>query len=69
MPKVVTEIFSTVERIAKEGVTVLLVEQNVFEALEVCHRAYVLQTGRIVMTGTGEELKKSDMVRQAYLGM
>ncbi|MEN6439155.1 MAG: ABC transporter ATP-binding protein [Syntrophobacter sp.] len=69
MPKLVTEIFLTVERIASEGVTVLLVEQNVFEALQVCHRAYVLQTGRIVMEGTGEELSKSDLVRKAYLGM
>jgi branched-chain amino acid transport system ATP-binding protein len=69
MPKVVTEIFSTVERIAKEGVTVLLVEQNVFEALEVCHRAYVLQTGRVVMSGTSEELSRSDLVRKAFLGM
>jgi branched-chain amino acid transport system ATP-binding protein len=69
MPKVVTEIFSTVERIAAEGVTVLLVEQNVFEALQVCHRAYVLQTGRIVMEGTCSELSQSDLVRTAYLGM
>jgi branched-chain amino acid transport system ATP-binding protein len=69
MPKVVTEIFRTVERIAAEGVTVLLVEQNVFEALDVCHRAYVLQTGRIVMEGTGSELSQSDLVRKAYLGM
>jgi branched-chain amino acid transport system ATP-binding protein len=68
-PKLVTEIFRTVDRIAGEGVTVLLVEQNVFEALEVCHRAYVLQTGRIVMEGTGSELLRSDMVRKAYLGM
>lgn len=69
MPKLVTEIFQTVERIAGEGVTVLLVEQNVFEALQVCHRAYVLQTGRIVMEGTGSELSRSDLVRKAYLGM
>ena len=69
MPKLVTEIFSTVERIAGEGVTVLLVEQNVFEALQVCQRAYVLQTGRIVMEGTGSELSQSDLVRKAYLGM
>ena len=47
----------------------LLVEQNVFEALQACHRAYVLQTGRVVMSGTGEELSKSDLVRQAFLGM
>lgn len=69
MPKVVTEIFQTVERIASEGVTVLLVEQNVYEALEVCHRAYVIQTGRIVMEGTGADLSKSDLVRKAFLGM
>lgn len=69
MPKVVAEIFETVERIAGEGVTVLLVEQNVFEGLRVCHRAYVLQTGRIVMDGTGPELSESDLVRKAYLGM
>ena len=69
MPKLVTEIFRTVEYIAGEGVTVLLVEQNVVEALHVCHRAYVLQTGRIVMGGSGSELMQHDMVRQAYLGM
>jgi branched-chain amino acid transport system ATP-binding protein len=69
MPKLITEIFRTVQRIASEGVTVLLVEQNVFEALKVCHRAYVLQTGRIVMEGTGTELSQSDLVRKAYLGM
>ncbi len=69
MPKLVTEIFRTIERIASEGVTVLLVEQNVFEALQVCHRAYVLQTGRIVMEGSGSEMMQCDLVRQAYLGM
>jgi branched-chain amino acid transport system ATP-binding protein len=69
MPKLVTEILRTVEHIASQGITVLLVEQNVFEALQVCQRAYVLQTGRIVMEGTGRELLQRDMVRQAYLGM
>ena len=69
MPILITEIFRTIDRITSEGVTVLLVEQNVFEALKVCHRAYVLQTGRIVMEGTGSELSQSDLVRQAYLGM
>jgi branched-chain amino acid transport system ATP-binding protein len=57
---------STVEKIS---VTTFLVEKNVFEALQACHRAYVLQTGRVVMSGTGEELSKSDLVRQAFLGM
>jgi branched-chain amino acid transport system ATP-binding protein len=68
MPKLVAEIFSTVREIRKQGVTVLLVEQNVFEALEVADRAYVLQTGRIVLEGTGADLLRSDLVRRAYLG-
>jgi branched-chain amino acid transport system ATP-binding protein len=46
-----------------------MVEQNVFEALQISHRAYVLQTGRVVLEGRGEELIKSDLVRKAYLGM
>jgi branched-chain amino acid transport system ATP-binding protein len=65
----VSEIFETIHKIAKKGLTVLLVEQNVFEALHISNRAYVLQTGRIVLEGRGEELLKSDLVRQAYLGM
>jgi branched-chain amino acid transport system ATP-binding protein len=68
MPKLVTEIFRTIREIRKKGITVLLVEQNVFEALEVADRAYVLQTGRIVLEGRGAELLRSDLVRQAYLG-
>jgi branched-chain amino acid transport system ATP-binding protein len=68
MPKLVAEIFSIVREIRKQGITVLLVEQNVFEALEVADRAYVLQTGRIVLEGTGAELLRSDLVRKAYLG-
>lgn len=69
MPKLVSEIFRTVQEISMKGVTVLLVEQNVHEALHIAHRAYVLQTGRIVLEGNGKELLQSDMVRQAYLGM
>lgn len=68
-PKLVSEIFGIVKDINARGVTVLLVEQNVYEALEISSRAYVLQTGRIVMEGKGHELLKSDMVREAYLGM
>jgi len=68
-PKLVSEIFRIVKEINRNGVTILLVEQNVHEALELSHRAYVLQTGRIVLEGKGEELLKSDLVRQAYLGM
>jgi len=69
MPKLVTEIFERIFEIRRKGVTVFLVEQNVYEALSVSDRAYVLQTGRIVLEGTGEELLKSDLVRKAYLGM
>jgi branched-chain amino acid transport system ATP-binding protein len=68
MPKLVTEIFRTIREISTRGITVLLVEQNVFEALEVADRAYVLQTGRIVLEGPGAELQRSDLVRHAYLG-
>ena len=68
-PKLVSEIFSIVKDINARGVTDLLVEQNVYEALDISARAYVLQTGRIVMEGQGQELLKSDMVREAYLGM
>ena len=69
MPKLVSEIFKIIREISQQGVTVLLVEQNVFEALQVSNRAYVLQTGRIVLEGKGEDLLKSDLVRKAYLGL
>ncbi len=69
MPKLVAEIFQTIHTISKQGVTVFLVEQNVYEALDISDRAYVLQTGRIVLEGTGKELLQSDLVRKAYLGM
>jgi branched-chain amino acid transport system ATP-binding protein len=69
MPKLVSEIFRTIHEISQKGVTVFLVEQNVYEALSISDRAYVLQTGRIVLEGKGDELLRSDLVRQAYLGM
>jgi branched-chain amino acid transport system ATP-binding protein len=68
-PKLVSDMFRIVREINARGVTVLLVEQNVYEALEISGRAYVLQTGRIVMEGRGQELLESDHVREAYLGM
>ncbi len=68
-PKLVEEIFATVRRIADEGLTILLVEQNVRESLELADQAYVLQTGTTVASGTGDELLDSDMVRRAYLGL
>jgi len=69
MPKLVAEIFERIHDIRQKGITVFLVEQNVYEALSVSDRAYVLQTGRIILEGKGEELLESDLVRQAYLGM
>jgi branched-chain amino acid transport system ATP-binding protein len=69
MPKLVSEIFERIHEIREKGITVFLVEQNVYEALSISDRAYVLQSGRIVLEGTGKELLKSDLVRQAYLGM
>jgi branched-chain amino acid transport system ATP-binding protein len=69
MPKLVAEIFEAVRHIREKGITVLLVEQNVFEALDVSDRAYVLQSGRIVLEGRGAELLQSDLVREAYLGV
>jgi len=69
MPKLTARILQAIQEINREGVTVLLVEQRVREALEIAHRGYVLQTGRIVATGTGSELLQTDLVRKAYLGL
>ncbi len=68
-PVMVTVIFDNLMRINAEGTTILLVEQNVRKALELCHRAYVLENGRIVLSGRRAELLESDQVRQAYLGL
>ncbi len=68
-PIMVSEVFQTVRRLQEEGRTVLLVEQNVREALELSQRGYILQTGRIRQEGTSQELLGSDLVRQAFLGM
>jgi len=68
-PRLVDEVLDTVRKLKQEGMTILLVEQNVREALEIADRGYVLQTGRIVLEGTGEELLKSDIVRKAFLGI
>src|SRR5690348_7593020 len=62
-------IFSIVREINSQGTTVLLVEQNATKALEVAHRGYVLETGVVVQTGTGQELLASEEVQKAYLGM
>jgi branched-chain amino acid transport system ATP-binding protein len=67
-PMLVELIFESVKQLNKEGITILLVEQNAKKALKVSNRAYVLQTGQITLSGTGRELLKNDTVREAYLG-
>lgn len=67
-PILVREIFSIIEDIKKQGVTVLLVEQNARMALSIADRAYVLETGKVVMSGTGKELAESEDIQKAYLG-
>ena len=67
-PLLVQEIFDIIRNIHKEGMTILLVEQNAQMALSVADRAYVLETGRVVMDGTGAELLTNERVRSAYLG-
>jgi branched-chain amino acid transport system ATP-binding protein len=69
MPTLVEKMMETIVAINRRGVTVLLVEQMVQEALEIAHRGYVLQTGRVVLTGSAKELLDSEEIRRAYLGM
>lgn len=69
MPAYVNLIFEIVQKLNREGMTILLVEQNVERSLYVADHAYVLQSGRIVTEGTGTELLRSDLVRKAYLGL
>jgi branched-chain amino acid transport system ATP-binding protein len=68
-PKLVDEIFAAVVAIRRAGTTVLLVEQRMTEALEIADRAYVLQTGRLIMQGTAAEISANAEVRKAYLGL
>lgn len=67
-PNLVREIFEKIRFLNSEGKTILLVEQNAYQALKVSHRAHVLEQGRIVMSGTGEELGQDPKVKEAYLG-
>lgn len=67
-PILVQQIFSIIEELKRFGVTILLVEQNAKMALENADRAYVLETGRITISGTGRELADSEMIKKAYLG-
>ncbi|MBM7636190.1 ABC transporter ATP-binding protein [Streptococcus saliviloxodontae] len=67
-PIFIQEIFDIIQDIQKQGTTVLLIEQNANKALSIADRGYVLETGKIVLSGTGKELLESDEVRKAYLG-
>jgi len=68
-PKLVTRILDTIQAINNTGVSILLVEQNVRRALAIAHRAFVIQTGRVVLEGRGKELLESELVKRAYLGL
>jgi branched-chain amino acid transport system ATP-binding protein len=68
-PALVQELFHTIRRLRQRRLTVLLVEQNVAMSLKLADRAYVLENGRIVLSGTGGDLLHNDGVRQAYLGL
>jgi branched-chain amino acid transport system ATP-binding protein len=68
-PLLVKNIFQIITEINRQGVTILLVEQNVYQSLRIAHRGYVLETGRIVLTGTGDELLNNEHVKKAFLGM
>ena len=67
-PLLVTEIFDIIKSINESGTTVLLVEQNARKALAIANRAYVLETGRIILSGDADKLMNDDSVRKAYLG-
>ena len=67
-PILVQQIFAIISEINGQGTTILLVEQNALQALSIANRAYVLQTGRVVLTGSADEVKRNESVRKAYLG-
>ena len=68
-PAIVQEVFAIIRELNRSGLTILLVEQNVAVSLKISQRAYVLENGRVVMSGSGMELVGDDRVRQAYLGL
>ena len=69
MPKLVDEMLEAVAKLRDMGMTILLVEQNVFESLELANRGYVLQTGRTILEGTGKELLNTESIKKAFLGL
>ena len=67
-PKIIGELFETIQRLKEEGITILLVEQNAFAALEISDWAYVMENGEMALEGKGSELVHSDEIRAKYLG-
>ncbi len=68
-PLIVLEIFRLIETLRDQGITILLVEQNARAALSIADKGYVMELGRIVMSGAGPELLRNEQIQQAYLGM
>jgi branched-chain amino acid transport system ATP-binding protein len=68
-PRLLSEVLGVIKRLREQGITILLVEQNVRQTLETADRAYVLENGRIVLEGKGEDLLQDNMVKKAYLGL
>ena len=68
-PKLFSEVLEVIKRLREQGITILLVEQNVRHTLEIADRAYVLENGHIVLEGTGKELLQNEQVKRAYLGL
>jgi branched-chain amino acid transport system ATP-binding protein len=68
-PILVAELFSVIQRLRDQGIAVLLIEQNIRQSLEIADRAYVLESGRIVLQGDSQELLQKELIRKAYLGL
>ena len=68
-PIIVEEMFELITTVAKQGVSILIVEQNLMQALSIANRAYVLETGRVVMEGRASELLEDGAIQKAYLGI
>ncbi|MEO9190132.1 MAG: ABC transporter ATP-binding protein, partial [Acetobacteraceae bacterium] len=67
-PLFVEQTFEIIQQINRQGTTIFMVEQNANMALQIAHRAYVLQTGQVVLSGTAAELRQNPLIREAYLG-
>ena len=68
-PRLLSEVFQVIKSLREQGITILLIEQNVTRTLEIADRAYVLENGRVVLEGKSEKLLQEELVRKAYLGL